>query len=157
FSNTVQHYPFQHRKLLDDLLDFGQSEVLGRFKRLKGADTRVAFRIAAIRGFEIQGVGQSRNQCRTLRRIHARPPSRYTPRSCCRDHRGAGAPNFGQIFMWDLFPVKHDVLMPGKRTVRVWGLQVPEDRAPASTAAAAWAPVTGAGSTAGGTKFRGLG
>jgi hypothetical protein len=53
FSNTVQHYPFQHWKLLDDPLDFGQREVLGRFKRLKGADTRLAFRIAAIRGFEI--------------------------------------------------------------------------------------------------------
>jgi len=58
--------------------------------------------------------------------------------------------------MRDLFPVKHDVIMPGKWTVGICGLQIPQDRTPASTAAAAWAPVTGAGSLAGSTEFWGL-
>ena len=59
--------------------------------------------------------------------------------------------------MRDVFPVKHDVIMPGKRTVGICGLQVSQDGTPARTAATAWAPVTGAGSVAGSTEFWGVG
>src|SRR5262249_47663165 len=72
------------------------------------------------------------------------------------DYSGAGAPNFGQIFVRDLFPVKHYVVMACKRTVGVWGPQVTKHRTSTGTAAPAWAARTGVRGAAGSTKFRGV-
>src|SRR5262249_23942895 len=75
-ANARQPHPFKPWPLFDKPLDFRQGEVLRRFERVEGAQTRLAFRITAVRGFEVERAREGRDNRRTLWRVHGKPPNR---------------------------------------------------------------------------------
>src|SRR5215468_8697734 len=122
-ADAVKEDAVQDRKLVDDAPELVPLQVLLRLAPAEGEDARLAERVAAAGGLEVQRARQRR-----LQRCHLRVlrPTRWSPRG---DDRGARTAHLRKVFRRGRLPVENDPIPTGEGTVRIGCGEVPQQRA----------------------------